>query len=120
MKLASQYATALVSAWEEAMPKDRSHVIDRFVKLIVADRAQLFVPFIVKAVEREIASRKAQRRVVLEVVHQESATTVARHLKAETKISDEVIGGFRLRRQGEIIDASVKGALQAMHRTLAE
>ncbi len=119
MTTSAQYAIALISAWEATSEKERSKVVDRFVQTIADDHAQALIPAILNAVERELSDRAARRRVVIETAHEGvvPAATIKK-LQAETKVVDTIIGGFRVRREGEIIDASATGSLKKIRRVL--
>lgn len=121
MSLLTNYAKALIETWEEASEKDRPHIVDRFVSFLKAEGLERITSDVVRAVERELRDRDARRQSIVEVAHEGAITKKSFEALAvdEVHLSDTIIGGFRVRREQEVIDASVAGGLAQVRRALA-
>ena len=116
------YATALVAAWETAPAAERTHVVDRFADFLDAEGARALAPRVIVAVERLLAERDRRRAVTVEVAHELHATQHAafvKHGATHIATNEHLIGGFRLQREGSILDASVRGGLEHVRNILA-
>lgn len=119
---ATNYANALLDSWDGANPHEQEHVIDRFVKLLRADRALPLVPNIISAIEALLAERIKQQIVMAEFAHKPSGhqlESLKRFKVTQASESYHVIGGFKVTGRNKIIDASIQGGLSQARQILS-
>jgi F-type H+-transporting ATPase subunit delta len=111
-----------VRAWEKAA---------RFIALLVRKNLFRRVDAVIAGIERELDRRRGIVPVLIESVQPVDSgfeeglagaikrRTGAKDIRIEKRINPGLIGGFRLRMEDEVIDASVRFQLQKMAAGLA-
>ena len=122
MSRSAMYARALVNVWEEAMPAHHAKVIERFVDILKSDHVEALALEIIKAVTIELQERASRRVSTVEVAHTVAVGShTFKHFGEPTvKENKNLIGGFKMRTEGAILDASVAGALDQMRQVLSQ
>lgn len=119
MNRSTLYAKSLVAAWAETKAHDHKALLGRFVEQLQHDHVMSLLPEIITAVEKELADRARHEQTVLEVATNHKPTKHLRDQFAEAVVEEaDLLGGFRVRRQHEIIDASLAGALSHIRQSL--
>lgn len=115
------YATALLEAWESSPAKEQPHVIDRFIAELQQNHLGALAPEILTALEREISDRAREAEALITVARDatQNVKGLQQFAPANTVVDDNIVGGFTVRRQSEILDASVRGGLDTIRRALA-
>lgn len=124
-----QYAEALYQALTEVGPNDHDKVIDNFVKVLQGNgdigKYQSIVEAYehldlqargVKKAEAVFATEAAVNKKILEELN----TIAGSKLDIETKVDESIIGGVVLRVDDTLIDASIKGKLNKLKKTLTD
>lgn len=116
----TDYATALIESWETAPVSKRSEIVDRFVALLESEGLRAIGPEIILVVERLLQERSERSKTVLEVARADVFPKKENEKFSVDEVleTDTIVGGFRLRREDEIIDASVGGALAHIRTAL--
>lgn len=119
---ATTYAQALLDSWERAPEDERGALLDRFVTLLRSERVLSLGPSILEAVERLVTERRRRQTATVTFArraNEETQQWFAQRFGEVTRREDpSLLGGFRLRREGRFIDASVSDALTQLRRTM--
>src|SRR3989338_5193082 len=122
MSRSTTYARALVNVWEKAIPAHHAKVIERFADILKFDHVEALAPEIIKAVTIELQERASRRASTVEVAHTAAVGTHTFKHFGEPAVAENknLIGGFKVRTEGTILDSSVAGALAQMRQVLSQ
>ncbi|OGL85991.1 hypothetical protein A3I40_00460 [Candidatus Uhrbacteria bacterium RIFCSPLOWO2_02_FULL_48_12] len=115
------YAKALLAAWERAPSDEREKVIDKFIDILRQDRILPLTSNIISAVEQLVLDKEKSEAVIAEVAHQpmgHQRESLKKLRVTQIKETPLVIGGFKIRGENKIIDASIEGALKQVRQAL--
>lgn len=129
---AETYARALVSATRGLTAHEITDRVQRFRTILARNGHERMLPRVATLVERILAKQERRERVELVVAREEDRKRFEKGLleyrgilgaQEGTDITecvdDTVIGGYRLRAKGLMVDATYKRALLELYRVLA-
>jgi F-type H+-transporting ATPase subunit delta len=124
-----QYAQSLLLALQEAGPKDQETIINNFIA-ILKDQQQLDLYEAI--IEHfEILSIKANGKLPAEVtvarqtsinpaIITQLNTVAKQQLAIKTTVDPNIIGGMIIKVEDTLVDASIKGHLDRLKKTLSQ
>lgn len=118
---AASYAAALLDTWSAVEGKERGDVLDRFVAVLRADRAEAFAGSIIANIERLAAERDRRRTIRAALARRPTSEERRVFERAGVTTFDEtsaIIGGFRMKSEDRVVDASIQGGLAQIRRLL--
>ncbi|GEM_PF-3627762 len=122
-----KYAQALAQTLEDS--DDAVTIIHNFLKLLQRKKQFRLLPKILQAFEQEWAHRRGV--VKMDVIYPEKfesslaeleknlSEKLGKKIEMRAKPSKTLIGGFRLKVEDSLIDASIEGRLKDLQRRLA-
>lgn len=125
---ATQYAEALLAAFQEAGDHSADQVIDNLVKVLEADGTVELYPAVVAAFEQlaqapERGGPRVQfgRGQHLSKSEADALNAIgAQHQPVQEGVADELVGGVVIRVDDTVVDGSVAGTLSRMRTRLGE
>ncbi|PIR96225.1 MAG: hypothetical protein COT92_02210 [Candidatus Doudnabacteria bacterium CG10_big_fil_rev_8_21_14_0_10_42_18] len=128
MKLTfKQYAQALYDAVQEAHPKDHDLVLDKFVKILSAsgnldkheeiEKEYRVLESENKGFKQAEVTLAGKTEINSQIVDELNKIT-GKKLETTTKTDESIIGGIMVRVDDTLIDASVKGQLDKLKKSL--
>ena len=122
VSLSSSYARALLDSWSGADTAEKRHsIIDRFVKLLEADKMIPLLSGIMERIRQFSEEREKAEAVVAEFARRPAKDQLDKmsiYKISQIKETPSLIGGFKISGNNKIIEASVTGRLNMLHQSL--
>ncbi len=125
----AQYAQALYESLEGTKPADHDKVIDNLVAVLKKNNDLKKFNEIVGAFERFDMEKRGATKAEITTAHEvkidksviESLNKIAgKDVEVKHKVDENLIGGVLIRMDDTMIDASVKGQLRDLKKTLSQ
>jgi len=128
-----QYAKALWEVWEKKSPDKRTAILGSFIKLLKKQRAMKKLNFIIQELEKIYLIKNNLLKAEITAPYPLSKASSERSKKfissfykhrpdkiiLEQKIDKDLIGGFQIKVDDYLIDASVKNMLVKLKHMIA-